>query len=266
MNELFERFLGKGRKSPTETPEPILPYPIRDHLRYNTQLPKELVLSFVRNGSSEREGFENTALYLVLKASANDPELEKILLHELADILQSDTDESDAGHAARIRAFIESAIARIPGDWTVDARNLGRISRHGFRLTDERYRAHASTLAQDPRDVFILGHATFVGLASFIRAFKKAGKRLHIVIPAFVDTDPDSVVPLHTRNHTAGYVIDPDGSVRDLRADDLRGSAGKVVIDDARRTGKTEGLVRTYFEAFGVHDMSFEPMLDASLG
>lgn len=265
MNELFERFLGRGKKNPVEVQDPILPYPIRDHLRFSTELPKELVLSLVRNGPSEREGFENTALYLVLKASANDPELEKALLHELSDILKSDSDDTSTEHARRVRTFVESAIARIPGDWTVDARNLGRISRHGFRLTDERYRAHASILAQDPRDVFILGHATFIGLASFIRAFAKTGKRLHIVIPAFVDTDQD-VVPLQTRNHTAGYVLDPDGSVRDLRADDLRGSAGKVVIDDARRTGKTEGLVRTYFEAFGVHDMSFEPMLDASLG
>ena len=246
-----------------EATELVLPYPIRDHLRYDSRLPKELVRSLVRDGTSEREGFENLALYLAFKASAGDPDLEKDLLRGLAAALKEKPSADDTERASLVRTFVEGALARIPGEWTVEARNLARISRHGFRFTDERYRTHARRLAEEERDVFIVGHAMFVGLASFIDEFARHGKRLYILIPAFMADIPETASP-QTRNHTVGYVVDPDGSVRDLSRADLAEGRERVVVDDVRRTGKTEAEIRRYFEALSVTGASFEPLSDAS--
>ncbi len=248
------------RQASKETAEAILPYPVRDHLRESTQLPKELVHSLVRDGSAERFGFENAALYLAMKASSTDPDLEKELLHELAEALSTN---KDTQRAQLVRAFAESAVSRIPGEWTVDARNLARISRHGFRNTDERYRTHATRLASDPRNVCIVGHATFVGIASFIDAFAQAGKRLAIVVPSFIPETDARVAP-DERNYPVGYVVEPDGSVRDLLKSDFSETVRTVVVDDVRRTGKTEEQVLTYFNALGVENIDMEPLQDAS--
>lgn len=259
INKLIGGWREQQRKT-AETAEPVLPYPIRDHFRESARLPKELVRSLVRDGSAERAGFENAALYLVMKASSIDPDLEKEFLRELAQVLSA---SKDAERAPLIRSFVESAISRMPGDWEVDARNLARLSRHGFRNTDERYRAHATRLAADPRNVCIVGHATFVGIASLIDAFAKAAKKLAIVIPAFIHEADERVAP-DERNYPVGYVIEPDGTVRDLLKSDLSGADRTVIVDDVRRTGKTEQQVRSYLDALGITNIDMEPLQDLS--
>lgn len=261
------------RRMPPETvpqkTEVVYPEDVRYGLKHRgARLKKTELRSLVRNGESEqvRLEFLPVALYLSLKAQAEDPDREEFFIQELVRALAQHPDASLEEKREQTRSVAEQAIMTIPDDeeWTIDAHNIGAMSRHGFEHTERLFEAAAKRYAKDSRRVVIVGHAMFAGLMFFIDEFRKAKRPLQVIVPRFLGEGEGSGVEASQRNFPSGFVIEPNGLVRAIRAEDLRPPNGLVVVDDVKRKGDTEKKIGEYLTELGASAFDFEPMLDAS--
>lgn len=248
--------------------EAILPESVRYALaNRNGRLQKTELRSLIRDGESEtvRLDFVNVALYLTLKAYADNPEKEGALIQEIVSVRSQNSVNNETDMQIKTREVVENAIQALPDspEWSVDARNLGGISRRGFNETNRRFKASASQYAQDERQVVIVGHAMFVGLPAFIDAFRVANRPLYIIIPYFLPDYDQNTGNGTFRNFPSGFVIEPNGKVRQIGKGDFNTPNGLVIIDDVRRKGETERKIRMHLKPHTAR-IDFEPLLDAS--
>lgn len=255
------------QEEPRDTLKEVLPSDVRYALAHRgARLNQEELGMLVRDGARERTEFANVALYLLLKALSDDPESEERVIQTLVRRLAEEKPESEDMVRNIVRAIVEEELtaSRAEKPLEVDARNIAGISRRGFSETDARLEQTATRYAKDTRRVVIVGHAMFVGLGSFVNEFRKANRPLHVIIPKFLPEEGSEGGSASSRNFPSGFVIEPNGLVRELRTEDLRPEHGLVVVDDVKRKGDTERKIGDYLKGLDAPAFDFEPMLDAS--
>ncbi len=231
---------GKREQASTaETPkEWELPYDVRYAMRYRESRMAKPELNALNRNHHERE-----ALYLAFKAAASDKQLHMTLMQEAVakvSSLQFPTDSKERNIVINTTAkeLAEKAIQALPETVTVQGQKLATLSRYGFTLWYDTYEECAERHAQAHSETFVLAHSPFVGLISFIDAFRRANKPLHIFVPAFI-SDPD--------NSSCGYRI--QNGIVELLPKSFKRSGDSVIIDDAVRTGDSANLVRDFWMA-----------------
>ncbi len=222
----------------------ILPYDVRYALRYREgQLRVEEIRALAENG------FENEAVYMLLKLYAPHLFLQHELLKELvARIAHVPGNEhvTDAQTKLVLKQFVlEHARG---AHWSVDGTKLAQISRQGFALWDERYHDIARCCAVDSRDTYIIAHATFIGLAAFLQAHRRTGKELRIIIPK------------HAMNKLLGYCGYAVNDTVELLHSDFPRLREAFILDDTMRTGTCQRVVSTFWAAGGGEVPPFEFM------
>lgn len=126
---------GKQERKAEKTPPPeVLPYDVRYALSHRgAHLTKAEVLTLVRDGSREVYEFVNAALYLLIKAQADDPEKEERVIQELVRVLATHPESTQMERKELVRNLVEHTIRTGATDWTVDARNLAGIPDTGSK-------------------------------------------------------------------------------------------------------------------------------------
>jgi len=289
FGQFFNRDKSNSKFNPLEEVgprEPAMPYPVRYALKTGHVLDKLEVMSLVRDGDrlpdsspSLRPESAHVALYLLIKAFEKDTEegraRQRAILRGLTLALYTHKNAQAASTREVVRDFVEKELeARFPNDLKVNAHNLGEMYSKGLFLWDSLYRKRAAAAANDTRAVFILGHATFLGLAHFILEFQKVGKPLYILMPNQIRESNSSA---DARNYPFGYVIDPKGDanaganasnelVRNMNVDDVKKTQGAVVIDDVESSGATKELIREFIvKMTGATSIDFDPMNKVNL-
>lgn len=222
-------------RTPAAPSERLLPSDVRYALKYReANLNPSEVLDLARNG------FEREGLYLALKGLKDDPDAQLEALGRIA-ARASDTDRPVS--LEDIGSEIERIAPALPKDVAVAGMKLAQLSRQGFEFWHERYRDSAERYAADPDATFIVGHSMFVGLADFVAAHAKAGKRLHVLMPDFIE-EPGST--------HAGYRI--EGGTASFLEKDFERGAHAIVIDDVLNTGKTTAFLKDFWTEGGKHE------------
>ncbi len=249
------------RPKPAPAKEVGLPPSVMTDLHTNpgAVLHRENVLRLVRDGSNEPTHLANAALYLLLKEAAHDSEGQRELIEGAVAVLKDIPEGEDERARQALRTYAEQVITNLPKDWSVGARNLNRLNRAGFDFWDERYAHKAAVLAKDTRPVFLVGNSAFLGLTSFVRSFREAGKELHILMPTYMSEGDESEGVGTLSNHPCGYIISPDGRVRGLSPNFER-PANAVIVDDVRNTGKTEDRIKAFWMRTSTDEPTFEPL------
>lgn len=242
LDSLFKRSGAQVRESQEnrEPAERVLPSDIRFALQYReARLTNENILDLNRNG------FENEALYLLMKATESDPKQQLQFMSDLVgELTQKEGREGvvSASLKDQVKNFLNHAITQLPQDTIVLGGKLAQLSRQGFEHWENLYVQAAERHARSTASTFLVGHATFIGLASFIDSHTKAGKPLQILIPPFIN-DPSSDI--------CGYRIQ-DQSVQTLKKDFPR-DLPAVVIDDTRKTGNSSKNIERFWTARGAY-------------
>ncbi len=232
---MAKNFELEKKKQITENPI-ILPSDVRYALQYREAKMGRNELLALANNQLERE-----SLYLLLKATADNPEKQRFLIQSALEALSQRTDVDE--RPTQFIEFLHSAIAELPQDETIVADKLGQLSRQGFDVWHKSYDDRARELSQDNvRDIFLVGHATLIGLDSFCRHFKKNKKDLYILIPDQINNEEIS---------SCGYMVSPDGNVSLLPKDFVRSNA--LVIDDTIHTGKVMGQIVSFWTQGGTY-------------
>jgi len=241
----FGERLGFGKpKSQNEraAPERNLPSDVRYALQYRQARIGTAELRDLINNRFERE-----ALYLTLKAHAENPEVQRSLIEELAKLVQP-TESGDTPTEQEMRngiaAIVEHGIEELPAEPEIKGAKLAQLSRQGFDFWQQRHAKAAEKYAVDPDDTFLVGHSMFVGLSEYMSAHAKQGKPLHLLIPAIFTDDSKDI---------CGYRIE-GGSVEDLPKDFERDTHA-VVIDDVSNTGDTRRSIEAFWSAGGAHEL-----------
>ncbi|MFM2374033.1 MAG: hypothetical protein RLZZ234_28 [Candidatus Parcubacteria bacterium] len=229
------RFKNPFEKKPVrvEMHEPLLPYDVRYALQYREgKLGKEELSALARNG------FDREAGYLVLKSLAATPEVHEACFREYIGALVASKPETREAFVAAV----ETSIAALPQDVQVMGDKLAQLSRQGCGYWHELYAACAKAHSERAHNVYLVGHATFVGLDAFVQTFRGTEKTLHVLIPQFVD---DASLA------TCGYTVACHGEVVPLLKNFERPSHA-VLIDDVRNTGASmEHLQHFWVQAPG---------------
>ncbi|MBP9816827.1 MAG: hypothetical protein KBD05_02260 [Candidatus Pacebacteria bacterium] len=229
------------------------------HANPGAVLHKENVQRLVRDGSNEPTHLANAAIYLLMKEAAEDSDGQRELIEGAVAALKEVPAGEDEKARQALRTYAEGVIKNLPEDWTVGARNLNRLNRAGFDYWDDRYANKARELATDGRPVFLVGNSAFLGLTSFVRSFREAGKDLHILMPSYMSEGEEARGAGSFGNHPCGYVISPDGQVRGLPPNFER-PANAVIVDDVRNTGKTEDRIKEFWMRTSNDEPIFEPL------
>ncbi len=209
----------------------ILPWDVRYALQYRkAQLGVSEVLDLAING------FEPEAAYLAIKMAAYDRLLQLEIIRQF---VESVRDLDEVATRPAIRRFVELVMARIPRDRTVAGGKLAQISRQGFETWQEKFRVCSEASSQETADVYLLGHAIFMGLAFFVQAFHRAGKKLRTLIPDMA---------LKSESYICGYELLPE--VTFLPAGFVRGT-NAVIIDDMQHTGESAREMRMFWKRGG---------------
>lgn len=269
MRDMFKSLFGKKNADSTKSArndagkttdeEPFAPNPVREQFRTGIPILKtEELRSLVRDGTSPRERpeFAYAALYLIIKASAASKDTQMRMIQDVADIVQKVGDDTRLLRT-RIRDYVETELGT-RNDWAVDAHTLqGRIGKN-LTVLERMYDERALRLSTDTRDVFIVGHATFLALPAFIHAFQKTEKTLFILMPKYIAS---SELDITSRNEPTGIKIE-HGRVSYITAGDYAQITDAVVVDDIKSTGATERQLQTFLTAANPQArVSFEPVM-----
>lgn len=217
----------------------------------------EQLRRLVRDGESRPTEFANAALYSLIKIAAEDPGLQQEIVSCAVTRLSLIKTQEEARLV--LRDLVEEFLTKVPADARMAAGKLKRLNLAGVRYWDDWYATHAERLARDKRAVFIVGNSMFIGLSSFVRAFRDANKPLYVLEPAFIENAQETADSSRISNYQTGYVIQPDGQVRGL-SHGFRRPPDAVVIDDIRDTGSTERKILTYWGKDGSPVPAFEPL------
>lgn len=126
----FENLFSK-KKENAEPHERILPSDVRYALQYKEgELTVFEVLDLVENG------FEQEALYLILKSSASTPELQRRFIEQIVTLVL--TSENTVINES-LRSNLRSMLTQLSPDSTVDAHKVGVLSRQGFDAWHDLY-------------------------------------------------------------------------------------------------------------------------------
>lgn len=267
MKDIWGTLFGPKRRSvqnestrPADT-EPATPFPVREQFQTGIPILKANELkALVRDGTSPRERpeFAYPALYLIIKGSAQDKETQMRLLQDVTHIILKNGDDLTQMRS-QIRDFVEREI-HARNDWAVDAHTLqGRLGKN-LTVLESMYQDRAERLLNDSRDVFLVGHATFVGLPYFIRTFQhqKNPKTLYILMPQYISASDADVT---SRNEPTGIKI-KDGKVSFIAAEDYANLTHAVVVDDIKSTGATERQLHAFLQQSCPHaTITFEPIM-----
>ncbi len=242
-----------------EDAEPFAPYPVREQFRTGVPILKtDELRSLVRDGTSphERPEFAYAALYLIIKGSAASKDTQIRMIQDVANIVNEVGDDARLLRS-RIRKYVEDELGK-RNDWAVDAHTLqGRIGK-SLTVLERMYDERAEKLSRDIRNVFIVGHATFVALPAFIHAFQNREKTLYILMPQYIAS---SEADITSRNEPTGIKI-RDGRVSFITAEDYATLNNAVVIDDIKSTGATERQLQEFLQrASPQATISFEPVM-----
>lgn len=265
MKDMLRSLFGSKKKGAaaesahaTDT-EPFAPYPVREQFRTGVPILKtDELRSLVRDGTSPRERpeFAYPALYLVIKGSAASKETQMRIIQDVADIVAQIGDDPHALRS-RIREYVEAEISK-RNDWAVDAHTLqGRIGKN-LTVLERMYQERAERLSTDTRGVFLVGHATFVALPSFIHAFQHHSKTLYILMPQYIASSEQDIT---SRNEPTGIKIEK-GRVGFITAEDYAKLTDAVVVDDIKSTGATERQLQAFLTSANPNArISFEPVM-----
>lgn len=240
--------------------EPATPFPVREQFQTGIPILKTAELkSLVRDGTSPRERpeFAYPALYLLIKGSAQNRETQMRLLQEVTSIIKEHGADPQTMRS-HIRAFVEREL-QTRDDWAVDAHTLqGRLGKN-LTVLEGMYQDRAQRLLHDPRAVFLVGHATFVGLPYFIRAFQSQNQKpLYILMPQYIQASERDITE---RNEPTGLKIE-NGIVSFIAADDYARLTEAVVVDDIKSTGATERQLQEFLaKASPQARIAFEPIM-----
>lgn len=250
----------KTKKEPVER-DPTLPRSVLYSIvnSKDTSIGKEEMLRLVRDGMNTPTAFANGALFVAFKAGAQDPDSQRSLLKAVVKELTDVSPEMHEEARRRVRGIAERSLRRLPEDERVSVAKLKRMNLGGFRAWDARYARAAERLAHDPREVLIVANSMITGLSSFVRSFRDAGKPLHILMPTHIAPDERSAERVDTTNYPAGYSISRHGSVWSFGKYFTRPPQA-VVVDDIRRTGKTEERIADFWQLQGDTRPDFEPL------
>jgi hypothetical protein len=218
----------------------------------------EALRSLVRDGTSPRERteFAYAALYLIIKGSAHNRETQIRLIQEVTRIA-AECGEDAQKMRARVRGFVETEI-HTRDDWAVDAHTLQGKFGKNLTILERMYHDKAEALSKDSRDVFLVGHATFLGLPYFIQAFQQHAKTLYILMPQYIAA---SNLDITRRNEPTGIKIE-NGTVRFITTEDYAKLTSAIVIDDIKSTGETERKLQEFLtQASPQAHTSFEPIM-----
>jgi len=210
-----------SKKKEAETPsERILPSDVRYALRYKEEhLTTSEILDLIENG------FEEEALYLLLKSSVANVQLQLAFLEQ---IVTATLDTESVTRKKSLRTILHSMLTQLPTETLVDAHKLSVLSRQGFDAWHDLYKKTADELVEKDADIFMLGHSTFLGLTSFITSFSKRNKKLYLLIPGHYN---------NTAMNTCGYIIE-NGAVSVLERDFIR-PHDAILLDDIRNSGES---------------------------
>ena len=262
---MFENFFRRKHKDPDKESdlETTLPRSVLYEILNSGDgtIGKAEMLRLVRDGTNQPTAFANGALALAFKAGAHDPSFQRHLIKDVVQGLQdvSFGEEEKARHV--VRGIAEGYIDRLPPDERAGAGKLKRMNLGGFHTWDERYKSAAANLAADSRQVFIVANSMITGLSTFVRSFRESKKSLHILMPAHMlhGADMDIIECFDTTNYPPGYEVLPSGVITLLDKDFTR-PHGAVVVDDIRRTGRTEERIRDFWIIHGDPSPDFEPL------
>lgn len=224
--KFFERKLRPVEKSPQK----FLPSDVRYALKYrNGNLNKEEILSLFEN-------FKNETIYLALKGLRHNPEVQKSLIENYISHILSGGNENE------LKLLIEKSLANmeeefVPGD------KLGQISRQGFDLWKEKFNKLATELSMDERRVFLVAHATLMGLDKFVIHFNEKNKTLNILIPSWIEEELKQV----------GYSIKFENNkfTVNLLDREFEKDSRSVLVDETERTGKMFEKIKRYWTEDG---------------
>ncbi len=232
----------KGEKKPSTAepvPELFLPWDVRYAIQY-----KEGLLGASEMKDLVNNGFKDLGLYLCLKASANDPELQRAIISKLAKAI-ADHHKSGENLETSITALAEESIDALPEHTTVQGAKLALISRQGINLWRRYYREAAEKYAKESSvRTFIVGHATFIGLSEFLRFHEEHQKPLHILIPNFIDDNNREICGYRVVGADAVFL--PKNFDRDSLA---------VVVDDIFHTGDSNKKIKYFWSDGSIHPL-----------
>jgi hypothetical protein len=255
---------------PSEEKQPALSPEVQLTLKANDGVIAQADLyQLIKDGDiSERKIYQHAerphgapvALYLLLKRlstaknSERDIEQQKRLLDLVVDVVHANTDASESELLSKLRDLAEDVILDTKKwgveNWRVQARNIRGMYGKGLKNWDAIYKSKSEELAANKESVFILGHATFLGLHHFIRAFAKREKPLYIVLPAFLEMNHATLAKVSKSNIPIGYVISPDGFVRYMNIKEHVLSQDRAtIVDDISNSGNTIERVREFLNA-----------------
>lgn len=189
-------------------------------------------------------GYEHAAAYLLIKGVQSNVEVQKAVIEAFASRVVS----APQGEVKKtIKGFVLEAADELPDDVAVKGGKLGQYTRQGPSHWESLHTDAAQKAAKEDRQTFIVGHAMFLGLSEFIRAFDKAKKPFSILMPSMIEDE---------KNQYCGYVVRPGGRVTFLPKDFSREPA--VIIDDTGNTGATENGIRNFW---GGDSFEFRPLV-----
>ena len=225
----MDRFFRRKTDEPARVTEParaILPEDVRYALAYkNSLLGKEEIEMLARNG------FLEEACYLTFKSLVGSPIEHRAFLEKyLSCFFKREEDREDA-----LRKLINETL-RDRDDVSIKGGKLAQLSRQGFDLWQEKFQSLAEKLSSDDRNIFLVAHSTFVGLAHFLKAFSEKRKTLNILIPEWI------------KSKEVGYVLNFDGNK--INIDWLHvpfeNGTGSILLDDTLNTGNTLQQLQGY--------------------
>lgn len=212
---VFERFSSKGNINNAEA-ERLLPYDVRYALRYReAKLGAAEILDLANNN------FAREAMYILLKGMVLETENQREVLQSAVDVILGN-DDIEKG----LRELVQQRVALLRPDVVVDGKKLAQLSRQGFRTWHELYEDMARESAENATETFLVGHATLVGLDSFVRSHFLQSKKLHILIPYLFEKSESAICGFSIEN---GIVSGLDKNFERIE--------GAIVIDDVKRTG-----------------------------
>ncbi len=213
----------------------ILPSDVRYALEY-----KEGILNKDDLEVLAMSNFEIEAMYLTLKGIKNNPEQHKILLEKYVSSIFSTKDNTGI-NKKDIRDITVKEIEHNPSI-EVDAVKLAQISRQGFDFWQEKFKDLADKLSNEKRNVFLLAHATILGLEHFVKSFSEKNKTLNIIVPSWVKDKSDII----------GYSIKFDSQKSNVQLlHDTFDKENAVLVDDTLNTGNTTDEIKKYFKESG---------------
>ena len=229
----------------------VLPWDVRYALtNRKAQLNPQEIQALARNG------FLNEAVYLVIKACVFDPGLQfevlSVFVETVGHVPYANDHRQQTLYA--MQEFVLSSARRLPADRTVAAGKLAQLSRQGFEYWDELYRGCVLRCMCDTRQTYLIGHATFVGLAGFVQAFVRLGKELRILIPEFATDDTVA---------TCGYAV---GDHVTTLPKDFPRTCESVIIDDMQHTGACERRIRKFWGENCYSSPAFELLAVSTVG